>query len=295
MEIFIYILLFIIWACFGSFGSVLISRLGWTLKWKKFKWVLYGRSHCPNCWYTLWWWDLFPIFSWLFLLWRCRKCKIDISWFYPAIEVLAWIIFMFSYYFTNQYLWYINYYDINYWIYLMFFTFINWMFVLFIMWDIKSYHSNDFLWLSLVAVIIFLQFIWIIWDFKLAFYGVLMFFWVFYFIYRFGIFYVRFRFWLKDTEWFWWWDVMFAYVVWLLFPFVVKFNWFVWEDYWYIVLMYILISAFLWIIFSMFWYIVRLWKQWQSIPFLPAMIVWFWVILYFWKHIVDFVKDIKFF
>ena len=34
-----------------------------------------GRSHCPACKKKLSWWELVPIFSWLFLLGKCSQCR----------------------------------------------------------------------------------------------------------------------------------------------------------------------------------------------------------------------------
>ena len=47
------------------------------------------RSHCPSCRTTLYWYDLVPLFSWMYLRGKCRFCKVPISWLYPAIELLS--------------------------------------------------------------------------------------------------------------------------------------------------------------------------------------------------------------
>lgn len=52
-----------------------------------------GRSHCPKCGHVLGVWDLFPLFSWLFLRGRCRYCGAPVSGRYPLTELisaLAW-------------------------------------------------------------------------------------------------------------------------------------------------------------------------------------------------------------
>lgn len=69
----IYVILFMIGACIGSFVNVILSRNDW------YK----GRSRCDSCGYVLKWYDLIPIFSYLMLLGKCRKCKkhIDSSHF----------------------------------------------------------------------------------------------------------------------------------------------------------------------------------------------------------------------
>jgi len=47
-----------------------------------------------NCGYQLKWYDLVPIFSWIFNLGKCRKCRSKISWQYPLVELGTGIIFV---------------------------------------------------------------------------------------------------------------------------------------------------------------------------------------------------------
>lgn len=72
MEIVILILLFIIGACFGSFLCCEARRLH--LKETKKK-KLGPRSVCLNCKTKIKWYDNIPIFSWLILKGKCRKCE----------------------------------------------------------------------------------------------------------------------------------------------------------------------------------------------------------------------------
>ena len=51
-------------------------------------------SHCPKCGYTLRWYDNIPVFSYIFLGGKCRKCREPISFRYPAVEIanaLLWV------------------------------------------------------------------------------------------------------------------------------------------------------------------------------------------------------------
>lgn len=54
---------------------------------------------CPHCKHVLAWYDLIPVFSWLFLKARCRYCKKPISPQYPLVELLAGLVFALSYIF----------------------------------------------------------------------------------------------------------------------------------------------------------------------------------------------------
>ncbi|MBR1815754.1 MAG: prepilin peptidase [Lachnospiraceae bacterium] len=72
----------------GSFLNVLILRT--PLK----ESITFKRSHCMSCGHTLAWYDLFPLFSYLFLGGKCRYCKAHISWQYPLVEGLNGILYI---------------------------------------------------------------------------------------------------------------------------------------------------------------------------------------------------------
>ena len=75
----IYILIFAFGIVIGSFLNVCIYRI------PQHETVVTERSHCMRCGYQLAWYDMVPVFSWLFLRGRCRKCKEPISPQYPII------------------------------------------------------------------------------------------------------------------------------------------------------------------------------------------------------------------
>lgn len=82
LTIFLYIVVFLYGIIIGSFLNVLIYRI------PKKENIAVVRSHCMKCNYQLKWYDLVPLFSWLFLRGRCRKCGEKISVQYPIIEAL---------------------------------------------------------------------------------------------------------------------------------------------------------------------------------------------------------------
>jgi len=55
------------------------------------------RSQCLHCSYTLKWYDLIPLFSWMNLRGRCRKCRKPIGFMEPLIEVGVAAFFVLSY------------------------------------------------------------------------------------------------------------------------------------------------------------------------------------------------------
>lgn len=283
MQTFIYISLFIFWAVFGSFWSLLIRRLKGDINKDTLKWIFFGRSECPKCKKTLWIPDLVPIFSRIFLWWKCRHCKAKISSYYPFLELLSGLIFMFSYRFTTKYLWYSDFASFQFLTLFVNFAFINWFLLLLFFADILFFELNVPLWTILVLWIIFFQFFWFVWDFKAATVWWIVFFVVFYFIYLFSKFYVKMRFGKDANEWFGEWDVMVAFIIGLLMPFLLDYTRFDVVNMIYIAFFYMIISSVLWLVFSIFSIIFNKWRYWQAIPFLPAMIVWFWILIIFLK------------
>ena len=75
----------------GSFLNVVVERL------RHKESFLRGRSHCPHCKKTLGILDLVPIFSFLFLMGRCRHCHKKISWQYFFMELGTGLIFSLIY------------------------------------------------------------------------------------------------------------------------------------------------------------------------------------------------------
>lgn len=72
----------------GSFVNVLILRLPLRES------VTLQRSHCMSCGHVLSWYDLFPLFSYLFLRGKCRHCKAHISIQYPIVEALNGLLYV---------------------------------------------------------------------------------------------------------------------------------------------------------------------------------------------------------
>ncbi|MEI7539703.1 MAG: prepilin peptidase [Candidatus Saccharibacteria bacterium] len=61
--------------------------------------ILNDRSRCLHCSYVLRWYDLIPLFSWLSLGGKCRKCHEPIGYLEPAIEICVALFFVISYMF----------------------------------------------------------------------------------------------------------------------------------------------------------------------------------------------------
>ena len=84
----IYILIFAFGIVIGSFLNVCIYRI------PMHETVVTERSHCMRCGYQLSWYDMIPVFSWLFLGGKCRKCKEPISPQYPIVEATNGVLYL---------------------------------------------------------------------------------------------------------------------------------------------------------------------------------------------------------
>ena len=67
-------------ALIGSFLNVCIHRL------PRCESIVWPGSHCPSCGTSIEYYDNIPLFSYLWLLGRCRTCRNSISMRYPVVE-----------------------------------------------------------------------------------------------------------------------------------------------------------------------------------------------------------------
>ena len=98
-------LMFFLGLLFGSFASVLVSEFCSMVEGNKFdvKRFLIGRSKCPQCKKNLRWYNLIPVFSFLFQGGRCSNCNQKIGVTYIVIELLMGALFA-SFYFLYGFL-----------------------------------------------------------------------------------------------------------------------------------------------------------------------------------------------
>jgi prepilin signal peptidase PulO-like enzyme (type II secretory pathway) len=116
-EVFIYIALVVFGATLGSFAAATVWRIRARQlvadkaageaydknEYKRLKKIIAGplddHSQCLHCSYTLRWYDLVPIVSWLSLKGKCRNCKKPIGWFEFVMEIGVAAFFVLSYMF----------------------------------------------------------------------------------------------------------------------------------------------------------------------------------------------------
>ncbi len=117
----------------GSFLNCLIYRLSVNEKPK-------GRSYCPKCKHQLSYKDLVPVFSYIFLLGKCRYCKRKISLEYPLVELLTGCLFLFAFLFVGLSI------ELIYLLAVLFFL------ILIFVYDLKHYIIPDFATFSLIGI-----------------------------------------------------------------------------------------------------------------------------------------------
>ncbi len=84
LNIFIF---FILGTIIGSFLNVVVFRYNTGLSFAR------GRSKCFSCNKELSWYELVPLFSFLFLGGKCLSCNSKISFQYPLIEFITGVVF----------------------------------------------------------------------------------------------------------------------------------------------------------------------------------------------------------
>ena len=264
---------------FGSFGSVIFYRLwDWPTK-ETWKWFLVWRSECPHCHHTLKSKNLIPIFSYLFQWWKCEYCKYPISRFYPFLEITTVCIFLVIFFILSKY--WIQNHNIWLWewyIYTIFIIISAWLLWLIFLYDIKTYELH--ITAAIFFIIISLFFTLFFWINKI---DILL--WIIYLlIYYLSRLYVKQKY-KKDAEWFWFWDVIIAPILWARLVFFLQPSWIF--EWCYLVCLFIIFSCFVWLIYFLIEQLIKnFFKKkkkkskkpyWlvNSIPFLPSMIIWF--------------------
>lgn len=88
MNLLIYLYIFIIGITFGSFFTLAVYRI------PRREDITHTRSYCPNCNHKLSFWDMIPLFSYIFLGGKCRYCKKKIRPRYFILELCSGIVFV---------------------------------------------------------------------------------------------------------------------------------------------------------------------------------------------------------
>ncbi len=88
MDIFLYIIIFIMGTLFGSFYTLAIYRIPNKID------ITHTHSFCPKCHHKLGFFELITVWSYIFLGGKCKECKQKIRPRYLIIEILSGIVFV---------------------------------------------------------------------------------------------------------------------------------------------------------------------------------------------------------
>ena len=88
MNFLIYFYIFIMGITFGSFFTLAVYRI------PRGEDITHTRSYCPKCNHKLSFWDMIPLFSYIFLGAKCRYCKEKIRPRYFILELCSGIVFV---------------------------------------------------------------------------------------------------------------------------------------------------------------------------------------------------------
>ncbi len=275
VHIVIVIVVFVLGAIFGSFGWVLISR-DWDKKWIKS--IFFGRSKCEKCQKTLSAIEMIPLLSFLIQKGKCKTCRSKLSHFYRIVELLSGCVFVFTYLLfpfdgTTE---------------LIFRIIINWSFLLLMIFDIQKHELHLPMWIFVTTMSIVFAMIKL--DFIILIQSTLFFVLTFFVIYLFAKHYMRVRF-KKKEEWFGQWDVYLSLSIWVLSWFVFYYNnvYFSIVNLIDLILVYVILSCVIWLAHSVINLVAKI-KQKNIIPFLPSMILAFWIIILFWSSLINILK-----
>ena len=255
------------------------------------KGFLIWKSQCPSCKKSLWFLDLIPFFSYVFSRGKCRYCKKKVSVIYPVLEVLSALLLVFLYF----YFWISEISLIVYWF------FIFWLLLIVIIYDIL-YHELHLIATILVFLLSFVYQIAFmnspsIWLFISG-----MCFWFLFFLgmYYFAKWYVWKKY-QKKWEGLGFGDVILAGVLWTLLPFVFQYNnlsvfvsqWWLFDFSWFtffdLSFIYFLLVSVLWLIYVFIQNLLSKNKT-SVLPFLPSMIIWFFVLVFWWSYLIKFLS-----
>ncbi len=292
MDILNIIGIFVIWTIFWSLWSVLLTRLQENISRDTIKWILFWFSRCPHCKKRLHAQNLIPVVSYLKQQWKCAFCHKKISPIYPILEISSGIVFVLSYILVYNMLSYMvpDAYKLST---LVFRSITNRWLLLMIIYDIQKHELHMPMRIFTTIWILLWQFLWHIGSYKYAVVWSLIFTGAFIGIYFFAKRYSKIRF-KQKQEWFGQGDIYIGFLLGTLSPFVCMYN--LLEPSFINTLKYfitlLILSSFLWIVYYWIGELIKrnfkIWHnshhdlhiKWAFIPFIPALIVAFWILVF---------------
>jgi hypothetical protein len=277
---------FILWTLLGSFWYALICRIHNTTSWQQWRQTMIDRSRCDINNTPLAWYQLIPLVSrWYHMIQSKTK---PLSRRYPISEFMMWTVFVITYLsISNIYQPYDQLEQIR--PILLIAWAINRGLSLLIIYDIKTYQLHIPIWIITISIALGVQFLWITGDYTTAFVSSITIAWLFWLFSVWGQYWILRRYNIM-TEWLGQWDILIGFLIGSLRAYISTLqdisSWLM------SISVYISLSAILGIIH----YMIRLWIQqskqhniWtgptESLPFIPALIIGWWMMIYIWPLI----------
>lgn len=275
MTLTFYIIIFFLWAIMGSFAGVIIERGRGGFEWGRWKEILGGRSYCPGCGQSLTWWQLLPLVGWISQKGKCFRCKKAIPAWYNWMEITMGLVFVVTMWFVvggNISMSGLAEIDLNVWIFWLILNRALWAIIIA---DFFWYELNVYLWLFLVAWIVGRGMFGEIAPFEAMFLRGVGWTAVFALIWWLSKLYLRARH-TVEGEGIGEGDIMVALIIGMLFPFLAGSNEIISAV--QLFCLYLIGSGILGIIFWLGRLVIEN-NRHRMLPFLPAMIVAFWLLL----------------
>ncbi len=275
MSVILYIMLFLLGCIMGSFAGVIMERGRGGFEWSRWKSIFGGRSVCPWCGQSLTWWQLMPLVGRLVQRGKCFRCGTAIPARYNWLEISMGAVFVFT-------AWVTVWADLT-WVLLwtsdrqilVFRLLINRAFRAIIIADFFWYELNVYLWLFLVLWIMGRGAFGDVGHFEAMFLGAITLSAIYWGIAHIGKWYVRSK--LKiESDALGEGDIMIAMVIGMLFNFLPGSENIISSI--QLIFIYLTLSSVLGIAF----WLLRLAIKGDNdrvLPYLPAMIVAFWMLL----------------
>jgi leader peptidase (prepilin peptidase) / N-methyltransferase len=149
MEIF-FLSFFVLGLLVGSFLNVVLFR---TERGENF---VSGRSKCLRCNTFLSWFENIPLLSFLFLGGKCRHCKVELSFQYPAVEAATGVLFVGAAFFANT----LGIFGVEYAAFLVWFCVTLCLAIIIFVYDLRYLAIPvNFLWTLCVSLVVYAGFV----------------------------------------------------------------------------------------------------------------------------------------
>ncbi|HMT26756.1 MAG TPA: prepilin peptidase [Candidatus Absconditabacterales bacterium] len=274
------LILFVLGTLFGSFGSVILLRLGKDFSVEKLKKTARGRSECPDCHHQLSWKNLIPLYSFLAQGGECSFCGKKISLLYPFLEIALGVIFVLTAFFVGSLIGR-QATTFELWLTMAIFLATNWGLFLIVVWDIMTYELHLPVWILVTFFSLFPQFLNLTGNYQIAFASSLLLGGIFYLIFWGSKLYVKKKYNLDNQEGFGEGDVFLAFTLGGLFPFIFESQHisFSFLSLFSLAFWFVLLACLFGLVSYFFFHKQKLEGAGDIIPFLPAMVASFWTLM----------------